>query len=70
MAAFSNAITAALPFLQGDVGFLFQTFLVITIIFAGVAYAFGDQGVGLHFLLKKILLIGFALYPPKENGSS
>ena len=62
LAAFSNAITAALPFLQGDVGFLFQTFLVITIIFAGVAYAFGDQGVGLHFLLKKILLIGFALF--------
>ena len=62
LAAFSNAITAALPFLQGDVGFLFQTFLVITIIFTGVAYAFGDQGVGLHFLLKKILLIGFALF--------
>lgn len=62
LAAFSNAIASALPFLEGDVGFLFQTFLVITIVFTGVAYALGDQGVGLHFLLKKILLIGFALF--------
>ncbi len=59
---FQGALNTAIPFLQGDVGFLFQTFLIITIIMAGVAYAFGDNSTGMHFLLKKVLLIGFSLF--------
>ena len=59
---FQGALNTAIPFLQGDVGFLFQTFLIITIIMAGVAYAFGDNSTGVHFLLKKVLLIGFSLF--------
>ena len=59
---FQGALNVAIPFLQGDVGFLFQAFLVITIAMAGAAYAFGDNSAGLHFLLKKVLLIGFTLF--------
>ncbi|MEM8950140.1 MAG: type IV secretion system protein [Pseudomonadota bacterium] len=42
--------------------FLFQSFLVITIVFAGATYAFGNTSVGIEYLLKKILLIGGALF--------
>jgi type IV secretion system protein TrbL len=59
---FQGALNVAIPFLQGDVGFLFQVFLVITIALAGAAYALGDNSAGLHLLLKKVLLIGFTLF--------
>jgi type IV secretion system protein TrbL len=59
---FQGALNVAIPFLQGDVGFLFQAFLVITIALAGAAYALGDNSAGTHLLLKKVLLIGFTLF--------
>ena len=59
---FQGALNTAIPLLEGDVGFLFQAFLIITITLAGVAYALGDHSAGTQFLLKKILLIGFSLY--------
>ena len=40
-----GAIDTALPVLEGDVRFVFQSFLVISIVFSGVAYAFGSLSV-------------------------
>ena len=57
-----GALNTAIPFLEGDTRFLFQSFLVISIVFSGVSYAFGNTSAGLEFLLKKILLVGFALF--------
>jgi hypothetical protein len=55
-------VDVALPILEGNVRFLFQSFLVITIVFAGATYAFGNTSVGVEFLLKKILLVGGTLF--------
>ena len=57
-----GALNTAIPFLEGDTRFLFQSFLVISIVFSGVSYTFGNTSAGLEFLLKKILLVGFALF--------
>jgi len=57
-----GAIDAALPILEGDVRFVFQSFLVISIVFSGVAYAFGSLSAGLEFMLKKILFVSGALF--------
>ena len=57
-----GALNTAIPFLEGDTRFLFQSFLVISIVFSGVSYAFGNTSAGLEFFLKKILLVGFALF--------
>ncbi len=57
-----GAIDAALPVLEGDVRFVFQSFLVISIVFSGVAYAFGSLSAGLEFMLKKILFVSGALF--------
>jgi len=62
LAFFDGALNVALPILDGSVRFLFQSFLVITIVFAGATYAFGNTSVGIEYLLKKILLIGGALF--------
>ena len=62
LAFFDGALNVALPILDGSVRFLFQTFLVITIVFSGATYAFGNTSVGVEFLLKKILLVGGALF--------
>jgi len=57
LAFFDTALNAAIPILDGNVRFLFQTFLVLSIVFTGATYAFGNTSVGLEFLLKKILLV-------------
>ena len=57
-----GGINAALPVLEGDVRFLFQSFLIISIVFSGVAYAFGSLSSGLEFMVKKILLVSGALF--------
>jgi len=62
LAFFDEALNLALPILEGNVRFLFQSFLVITIVFAGATYAFGNTSVGVEFLLKKILLVGGTLF--------
>ena len=62
LAFFDTALNAAIPILDGNVRFLFQTFLVISIVFTGATYAFGNTSVGLEFLLKKILLVGFMIF--------
>ena len=62
LAFFDTALNAAIPILDGNVRFLFQTFLVLSIVFAGASYAFGNTSVGLEYLLKKILLVGFMIF--------
>ena len=62
LAFFDTALNAAIPILDGNVRFLFQTFLVLSIVFAGATYAFGNTSVGLEYLLKKILLVGFMIF--------
>ena len=62
LAFFDRALNIALPVLDGSARFLFQSFLVITTVFAGVTYAFGNTSVGVEFLLKKILMVGGALF--------
>ena len=62
LAFFDGALNVALPILDGSVRFLFQSFLIITIVFSGAAYAFGNTSVGIEFFLKKILLVGGALF--------
>jgi type IV secretion system protein TrbL len=57
-----GAIDTALPVLEGDVRFVFQSFLIISIVFSGVAYAFGSLSAGLEFMVKKILLVSGALF--------
>ncbi|TVR78336.1 MAG: P-type conjugative transfer protein TrbL [Rhodospirillales bacterium] len=52
-------LVTALPFLNPDVRYLFNSFLVITILFSGLWLAFGEGGYDIRFFLKKILLIGF-----------
>ena len=62
LAFFDTALNAAIPILDGNVRFLFQTFLVLSIVFAGATYAFGNTSVGLEYLMKKILLVGFMIF--------
>ena len=62
LAFFDTALNAAIPIMDGNVRFLFQTFLVLSIVFTGATYAFGNTSVGLEFLLKKILLVGFMIF--------
>ncbi|MEM7024109.1 MAG: P-type conjugative transfer protein TrbL [Pseudomonadota bacterium] len=62
LAFFDTALNAAIPILDGNVRFLFQTFLVLSIVLAGATYAFGNTSVGLEYLLKKILLVGFMIF--------
>ena len=57
-----GGINTALPVLEGDVRFVFQSFLIISIVFSGVAYAFGSLSSGLEFMVKKILLVSGALF--------
>ena len=57
-----GAIDTALPVLEGDVRFVFQSFLIISIVFAGAAYAFGSLSAGVEFMIKKILLVTGALF--------
>ncbi len=57
-----GAIDTALPVLEGDVRFVFQSFLIISIVFSGAAYAFGSLSAGVEFMIKKILLVTGALF--------
>ena len=57
-----GAIDTALPVLEGDVRFVFQSFLIISIVFSGAAYAFGSLSAGVEFMIKKILLVSGALF--------
>ena len=57
-----GAIDTALPVLEGDVRFVFQSFLIISIVFSGATYAFGSLSAGVEFMVKKILLVGGALF--------
>ncbi len=57
-----GAVDAALPVLEGDVRFVFQSFLIISIVFSGAAYAFGSLSAGVEFMVKKILLVSGALF--------
>lgn len=57
-----GAVDTALPVLEGDVRFVFQSFLIVSIVFSGVAYAFGSLSAGLEFMVKKILLVTGALF--------
>ncbi len=52
-------IITALPFLRPDAFYLFNTFIVLTIVFAGVWLAFGVPTHNVQFIIKKILLFGF-----------
>ena len=62
LAFFDGALSTALPILDGSVRFVFQSFLVIAIVFAGAAYAFGSTSIGVELLLKKILLVTSAVF--------
>ena len=57
-----GALNIAIPFLEEDTRFLFQSFLVLSIVFSGTSHAFWNTSAGLEFLLKRILLVGFALF--------
>lgn len=52
-------INTALPFLRPDAFYLFNTFIVLTIVFAGAWLAFGVPTHNVQFFIKKILLVGF-----------
>lgn len=52
-------LTAAMPFLRPDAYYLFNSFLVLTIVFAGAWLAFGVPTHNVQFFIKKLLLIGF-----------
>lgn len=52
-------ITTAMPFLRPDAYYLFNSFIILTIIFAGSWLAFGVPTHNVQFFIKKLLLVGF-----------